>query len=189
MNIKQKAEAYDEAINKITDAVETGTIEQGLAEWLFPELKENNDEKLKEQVVYAINQLHVCECTKNKLLDWVEKQSKKSIIVPKFREGDKIHRKTPSSFDKDMEIARIDKDYYVCNHIGKFSSEVVKFSEEDSYELVEEKPINWTYKDEEMKNLTIAFLDEFKQKGYENAVMCIDWINTLINKINIKYEL
>ena len=63
-------------------------------------------------------------------------------IEPKFKLGDKIRIKNPSSFDKDMEVARIEKDYYICNHIGKFSSEVVPFSKESDYELIEHKSAN-----------------------------------------------
>ena len=67
-------------------------------------------------------------------------------VEPKFKVGDKIRKKTPSSFDRDMQVARIEKDYYVCNHIGKFSSEVVSFSKESSYELIEQKP-TWSEED------------------------------------------
>ena len=63
-------------------------------------------------------------------------------VEPKFKLGDKIRIKNPSSFDKDMEVARIEKDYYICNHIGKFSSEVVPFSKESDYELIEHKSAN-----------------------------------------------
>ena len=69
-------------------------------------------------------------------------------IEPKFKVGDNICRKTPSSCDKDMQVARIEKDYYICNHIGKFSSEVIPFSKESSYELIEQKP-TWSKKDDE----------------------------------------
>lgn len=33
--------------------------------------------------------------------------------------------------------------------------------------------------DEKIKNVSIAFLEEFKEKGYENAMMCIDWLKSL----------
>lgn len=42
--------------------------------------KENEDDKLREQVVYAINQLHVCECTKDKLIAWVKKQHEEKLL-------------------------------------------------------------------------------------------------------------
>ena len=35
------------------------------------------------------------------------------------------------------------------------------------------------WEDEKIKNVSIAFLEEFKEKGYENAMMCIDWLKSL----------
>ena len=49
--IEQKAKRYDEAIDKIADAVEAGTIEQGFANWLFPELKESEDERIRKELL------------------------------------------------------------------------------------------------------------------------------------------
>ena len=43
----------------------------------------------------------------------------------------------------------------------------------------EEKPAEWSEEDEKIKNVSIAFLEEFKEKGYENAMMCIDWLKSL----------
>ena len=63
-------------------------------------------------------------------------------VEPMFKVGDKIRKKAPRSSDTDMEVARIDKGYYICNHIGKFSSEVLPFSEESYYELIEQKASN-----------------------------------------------
>ena len=40
----------------------------------------------------------------------------------------------------------------------------------------------WSKEDEKIKDVTIAFLEEFKQKGYENAVMCIDWLKSLCSQ-------
>ena len=69
-------------------------------------------------------------------------QKASNEVEPKFKVGYKIRKKAPRSFDTDMEVARIEKDYYICNHIGKFSSEVVPFSQESSYELIEQKASN-----------------------------------------------
>ena len=57
---------------------------------------------------------------------------------PKFKVGDKIRRKIPRLHDKDMQVARVERNYYLCNHLGKFSSESISFSEESNYELVEQ---------------------------------------------------
>lgn len=53
----------------------------------------------------------------------------------RFRVGDVIHRKHPGEYDRDMRVARIEADYYLCDVIGKFCSEMIYFSEEHDYEL------------------------------------------------------
>ena len=77
-------------------------------------------------------------------------------------------------YDEAIETA---KEYYnkgkvpeFCNHIASDIFPEVKNSE-----------------DERLLKTTIAFLKEFADKGYENAVECIDWLKT-IRKIN-NYEL
>lgn len=90
------------------------------------------------------------------------------VQLPKFKVGDKIRRKTPSSCDKDMQVARIEKDYYICNHISKFSSEVVPFSKESSYELIEQKPAE--FDDTNAKRMFIKALERVEEqnnKGYK----------------------
>ena len=126
----------------------------------------------------------------------------KSVDTLKFKVGDKIRRKTPSSCDKDMQVARIEKDYYICNHIGKFSSEEVPFSKQSSYELIEQKSAAWSKDDEIRHESTLddleAFLEYIKQKpsreiakysflSKDNMLTAIqkdiDWFRTLKERI------
>lgn len=111
-------------------------------------------------------------------------------VEPKFKVGDKIRRKTPSSCDKDMQVARIEKDYYICNHIGKFSSEVVPFSKQSGYELIEQKPAAWSEDDEIRHKNTLddleGFLEYIKQRPSheisEYSLMSKDSMLTAIQK-------
>jgi len=91
MTQEEKAKRYDEALER-AKGFRTPELKDA-AEHIFPELKESEDEKIREQVVYAINQLHVCECTKNKLIAWLEKQDEQKPtdkVEPKFNVGDWI---------------------------------------------------------------------------------------------------
>jgi hypothetical protein len=47
---------------------------------------ESEDERIREQIVYAINKLNVPESEKNKLLAWFEKQGEKPVIEMKLPE-------------------------------------------------------------------------------------------------------
>ena len=123
-------------------------------ESIFPELSESEDERIRKVLIELSKEVAQEQFFTNRgtnlqnVIAWLEKQGKQNLansaktckVEPKFKVGDKIRRKEPRSFDKDMQVARIEKDYYVCNHIGKFSSEVVPFSKESSYELIEQNP-------------------------------------------------
>ena len=82
-------ESDDERIRKeIYQFVYEQRPEKEWIAWLEKQGKNNfvtteEDEKIREQIVYAINQLHVCECTKNKLRTWVENQGEQK---PTLRE-------------------------------------------------------------------------------------------------------
>lgn len=41
------------------------------------------------------------------------------------------------------------------------------------------KKLKWTEKDEKIIRCAISFLIEFRNKGYENAVACIDWLESI----------
>lgn len=172
MNYKEKIILQHIALFALLDNKEQSQERKVKWEEIFPELKESEDEKIKKEIIGILRNAYWTSNRErfNELVAWLEKQVSLQMVVdaylrgcndtekkwlekqneqkptdtvkPKFKVGDKIRIKTPSSFDKDMEVARIEKDYYLCNHIGKFSSEVVPFSKESSYELVEHKPAN-----------------------------------------------
>ena len=45
--------------------------------------------------------------------------------------------------------------------------------------LKSKRKMKWSKDDERIRNCAIAFLREFGDKGYENAIECIDWLEEL----------
>ena len=85
LSIEEKAKAYDEALERARN-IRFGNPQSGTAntvcEEIFPELKEESeDERIREQIVYAINKLNVPGSEKNKLLAWLEKQGEQKPII------------------------------------------------------------------------------------------------------------
>jgi len=85
MTIEQKAKAYDEAIKRMKSWVrgehpECFTEAQKAAEFIFPELKESEDERIKQRIIKLIKMsnevggfaLHKWEA--DEMLAWLEKQ-------------------------------------------------------------------------------------------------------------------
>ena len=111
----------------------------GIAEEIFPELKESEDEKIRKEIISILRNAYWTSNRSrfNELVAWLEKQR-----------------------DKDKLI----------QELGEYK---VKYTQE-----VLEKYINsMSNKDDErLRKTAIAFLKDFAEQGYENAVECIDWL-------------
>ena len=138
MTEKEKAKAYDKAIERAKKFYGNGIIEE-----IFPELNENKDEMIKTAILNHLKimcengQDNVCGIHVEDAISWLEEQR-----------------------DKDKLI----------QELGKYK---VKYTQE-----VLEKHINsMSNKDDErLRKTAIAFLKDFAEQGYENAVECIDWL-------------
>ena len=94
MTEKEKAEAYDEAIERAKKL-----YGNGIAEGIFPELNEDDDEKIRRWIIddirYNINNepLNNSEYKKKaeKAIAWLEKQDKKSSWKPSKEEMDALY--------------------------------------------------------------------------------------------------
>ena len=137
---KEKAEAYNKAIERAKKL-----YGNGIAEEIFPELKESDDERIRRWIIndirYNMNNepLNNLEYKKKaeKAIAWLEKQG-----------------------DKDKLI----------QELGEYK---VKYTQE----ILEKYITSMSNKDDErLRKTTIAFLKDFVEKGYENAVECIDWL-------------
>ena len=83
LTIEQKAQSYDEAIERAKQVCKTPytahwDVMKELIEHLFPELKEDEDDKIRKEIVSAIN-IYCSEYLsgtkiRNDMLAWLEKQ-------------------------------------------------------------------------------------------------------------------
>lgn len=148
MTQEEKAKAYDEALERMKSWVkgeypECFTEAQKAAEFIFPELKESEDERMwkliKKYVHYNISDiaLNADHITREQLESWLEKQGKKDKLI--------------------KELGQY-KVKYIQETLEKY---VNSMSNKD---------------DERLRKTTIAFLKDFAEQGYENAVECIDWL-------------
>lgn len=139
MTEKEKAKAYDEAIERAKKL-----YGNGIAEGIFPELKESDDEKMRN---FIINELACLRATDEKSSDRYEELTNAIDWLEKQRDKDKL-----------------------IQELGEYK---VKYTQE-----VLEKYVNsMSNKDDErLRKTAIAFLKDFAEQGYENAVECIAWL-------------
>ena len=134
MTEKEKAKAYDEAIERAKKYYGNRITEE-----IFPELKKSEDEKIRKEIISILRNTYWISNRNrfNELVAWLEKQGDKDELI---------------------------------QELGEYK---VKYTQE-----VLEKHINSMNNkdDERLRKTTIAFLKDFAEKGYENAVECIDWL-------------
>ena len=136
MGNKEKVKAYGEDIERTNKSHDNEITEE-----IFPELKENKDERIKKAIIEFFesedDNTTYSLVRKKDIIDWLEKQR-----------------------DKDKLI----------QELGEYK---VKYTQE-----VLEKYVNsMSNKDDErLRKTAIAFLKDFAEQGYENAVECIAWL-------------
>lgn len=114
MTDKEKAKAYDNAIERAKNLYDNGIIEE-----IFPELKEDDTERIRKNCIYFLklqkryyaSTFEIEEC-----IDWLEKQGKNSTNKnkPKFNVGDWIiFIKSKSVY----QVEKIENYEYTLRHI------------------------------------------------------------------------
>lgn len=86
--IEEKAKAYDEAINKMKTQVAAGLINQDVSEYVFPELKESEDEKIRKELIDFLRFINkngfvddFSELNYTLWIAWLEKQGEQEWSV------------------------------------------------------------------------------------------------------------
>jgi hypothetical protein len=120
MTIEEKARAYDEAIERWKQIQDTpytahlGIMEE-VAEYLLPELKESEDERIKKAIGYAIGQSTHLDGTlingvsSEEAIAWLEKQCKHANFRNKIQVGDKVTRNQDGVLVNLSQLKRVAK--------------------------------------------------------------------------------
>ena len=134
LTIEEKAQAYDEAIKRAKELLEIGlkdTRGKRVVLSFFPELKESEDERIREELIELIGCMHDADSRKGAWLAWLEKQKSVEEIVAKCK---------TSWYNK-----------------GKIQGQIEGLSDEEKYwqgwhdalkEQGEQKPAKWSEEDE-----------------------------------------
>ena len=158
--VEEKAKAYDEALERAKKLQETcdSTTVVGWCEYIFQELRESKDEKIKKEIINYFAKgkeyLSLCSIGKDDILAWLEKQGEKP--KPSFRERYK-------------RIAN--SEWFKKTHEG------MSVSDDDKWEFVKQKP--WSEEDELMFISTIQGIEMTNGA----AQLKIDWLKSLKERV------
>lgn len=173
LSIEEKEKAYDEAIERarvfkkhLIEINEKDYADE--MDYIFPELVESEDERIRETIIKILLCFdHYEGVTGKSMIAWVKKQGEqKPVVIPKFKVGDLIKEKRDKYGDSTIKIEAIDTENYYY-----FDKEFpIRISEQNDWELVEQKPTEWSEEDERMFDFAIRAIGLCKQYAINHQV-------------------
>ena len=113
LTIEQKAQRYDEALERYKAKQEYESKEvHKFIEYIFPELKESKDERIRKAILELVRQSSDILENKNQIqmIAWLEKQAEQKPddkVEPKFKVGDWLCENEPNNYARFMQILEI----------------------------------------------------------------------------------
>lgn len=213
LTIKEKAKRYDEAkfiMEKYLKSGNAGVIAENTIKKAFPELAESEDERIRNGLLSHLRELREYKGTNPPIktpehysawVAWLEKQGKTSPVLsnssnigkveqkpddkvePKFKVGDVVINKKSKDTVKIVQILHDSYCYSGWDGAATVHSDF-SISEQDDWELVEQKPAEWNTNDEQILNSAIKDLihpcyEEIPDRIEEE----IKWIKSMRNRV------
>ena len=186
LSIEEKARRYDEAIERAKNFIENGDErERTIAESIFAGImEESEDERIRKALMQNLKERFGTKGNMGEGLDmpdvlaWLEKQGeqKSVVVIPKFRVGDVIR---PKGSTAEYTIESISGECYHGKGWG------LHISCDNDYELVGQKPTEWSKEDENHVKSILSTIECCKaQFPYASAVFeaynaDIEWLKSL----------
>ena len=173
---------YKEALEKARDMLSYKEVRKEDMEYLFPELAESEDERIRKELIDFVKSRLVGFPDCKRFTDWLEKQEKKDIlddailldnnedgliaetikekqgkqesaeeVEPKFKVGDIIKKIATGDIVTINEVDVKNQEYRLTN------TGFIPFNYEHLWELVEQKPAEWS-EDEKIRKQIKAFI-------------------------------
>lgn len=103
---------YEEKLRLAKEALASGSYDKETIEYIFPELRESEDEKIRKALIRNFINQHssnfptVDGFSREQILAWLEKQEQKPA---KFKIGDLVVKKDGDAFNNGSKFAQITK--------------------------------------------------------------------------------
>lgn len=185
MDEKEKAIAYDKALEKAKDFNFQGYMDEECLYDMFPELRESEDEKVRKEIIdYCHERLNTTYGalpnieTVKKWLAWLEKQGKKEVANS---ENACKGEQEPKSY-KDAEEASAE--YRKFREECGIKDPVMLDEIEEAYYngATSRKPVDWSDEDEENLQHCCMAISVDSLHTYEDKQDMESWLQSLKNR-------
>ena len=182
LSTKEKAEAYDLALERAKKLYEQGTITESLS-YVFPQLKKLGDGEVRKEIMQLIQGMHDADPRKERWLAWLEKQNPIMAKSPQLG-GQK------SSWSEEDDIMK-QNCHQMLALLRPNSSELIKDIIDNCHHWLKslknrvQPKQEWSEEDKSKVQRICKYLDEAK-KYYADITEvreCMDWLKSLEDRI------
>lgn len=157
---------YKEKLRLAKEALDSGSYDKETIEYIFPELKESDDERIRIWIRKELESKYVVDNIVNnvmadKALAWLEKQGEHAKFRDSIQVGDEVTRNQDGML---VNLSQLNR--------------VAKKDEKQGDDKVEQKP--WSEEDEIIVDVLYAYTEKANQNGCPNDAKRIE---TAINKL------
>jgi hypothetical protein len=184
LSIEQKARRYDEAkyiMKEYLESGNAGVIAENTIKKAFPELAEDEDERIRKDIVTYLKSILSNKKYGDKFIEswisWLEKQGEKKHVA-KYKVGDTIYYNSFGEL-KSMIVANVTTGG-TDNPMYEDENGNAVFEKD----LVEQKPAAWSEEDKEILDGIIEDIEVLKEEEGNKDVKAayqreIDWLKSL----------
>ena len=185
MDYKKRNEEILEKLRVLRDSwASTNNRAAKEIEEAIPELIESEDERIRKEIIdfatkanNGVTSILANNYNFNKWIAWVEKKAEQKtvVIIPKFRVGDVIR---PKGSTAEYTIESISGECYHGKGWG------LHLSNDDDYELVEQKPTEWSEENEDMINSIIReLIHQYNEEILQDTEDIIKWLKNRLKSL------
>ena len=184
LSIEQKAQRYDEVLERAKKVLlDCTSEEQKVVEYITPELKESDDEKIRQELIAMVK----LSCTNgddaDKKIAWLEKQGNKDEEILVLKDQiESLH--AAIKVLKETHKIELEKQSTQKSLNNQFTSEQANVLDKHIDKFLEQKSA-WSEEDE---NILKEIITDVKFEGYNNDMQAnsykkINWLKSLKNRI------
>ena len=174
MTDKEKAKAYDEALERARKLYEQGTITESLG-YVFPELKESEDDRIRKELIDYHRSMAAAadDYVHEAWIAWLEKQGEQKPTIEMITPEESL------GIDSETYNKIVDECIY-----GEQKSQ--RMISAEAKEAMYDKPA-WSEKDEQHIDSLLKRLDGLCRNEFERTRFAIsedrDWLTSLKERI------
>ena len=169
---------YNDKLRLAKEALESGSYDRETIEYIFPELAESEDEKIRKEIINYFYDAHEDDEERARFIAWLEKQKIENPYKRIIGEG----YSSPVSYGKELE-ALMDEAFRILQDGYSFSDAF--YAGVKAQQSLEQKPVEWSDIDNMRLREAIQMVESNGSwvRSKDAVKLVSDWLKSLKDRV------